>query len=101
MVCGHGSGGLGGKLVKLAGGDALVDACTHLLRHEHGVAVLDAETITQLLQTRRDLIEVHRFLPTVSLDDIHLAFLLKLCKKRMIKRSKLGFLVEEFHRTSV
>lgn len=69
---GHGGGGLGGELVELAGGDALVDAGADLLRDEHRVAVLLAEPVAELLEPRRDLVEVHRLRPPVPLHDVHL-----------------------------
>ena len=52
---GHGRGGLGCELVELAGGDALVDPRADLLRDEHGVAVVLAEAVAELLEARRDL----------------------------------------------
>ena len=55
---GHGSGGLGGELADLVGGDALVDASADLLCDEDGVAVLRAEAVAELLEPRGDLVEV-------------------------------------------
>jgi len=69
---GHGRGGLGGELIELAGGDALVDPRADLLRDEHGVAVVLAEAVAELLEARRDLVEVHRLLAAVPLDHVHL-----------------------------
>ena len=71
---GHGRGGLGCELVELAGGDALVDPQADLLRDEHGVAVVLAEAVAELLEARRDLVEVHRLLPPVPLHHVHVAF---------------------------
>jgi hypothetical protein len=68
---GHGRGGLGGELIELAGGDALVDPRADLLRDEHGVAVVLAEAVAELLEARRDLVEVHRLLPPVPLHHVH------------------------------
>jgi len=70
---GHGRGGLGCELVELAGGDALVDPRADLLRDEHGVAVVLAEAVAELLEARRDLVEVHRLLPPVPLHHVHFA----------------------------
>lgn len=72
VVSGHGSGGFGGQFIELASGDTLVDASTDLLRHKHGVTVIDTQTITQLLQPRCYLIEMHSLLLPVSLHHIHL-----------------------------
>lgn len=71
VICGHGGGGLGGELIELAGGDALIDAGTHLLGDEHRVAVLLAEPVAQLLKPRRDLIEVDGLGPSVPLHYVH------------------------------
>lgn len=79
VVGGHGGGGLGGELVELAGGDALVDAGADLLRDEDWVAVVAAEAIAQLLQPRRDLVEVHRLLTTVSLHHVHPSLSISIC----------------------
>lgn len=68
----HGRRGLGGELVELAGGDALVDPRADLLRDEHRVAVVLAEAVAELLEARRDLVEVHRLLAAVPLDHVHL-----------------------------
>ena len=72
MGRGHGGGSLGSELVELAGGDALVHTRAYLLRDEHRVAVLLAEAVAELLQPRRDLVEVHRLLPPVPLHHVHL-----------------------------
>lgn len=72
MVGGHGGGGLGGELIKLAGSDALVDAGADLLGDEDGVAVVQGEAVAQLLEAGGDLVEVDGFLPSVSLDHVHL-----------------------------
>jgi hypothetical protein len=68
----HGRRGLGGELVELAGGDALVDPRADLLRDEHRVAVVLAEAVAELLEARRDLVEVHCLLAAVPLDHVHL-----------------------------
>lgn len=71
--CGHGGGGLGGELVELGGGDAPVDAGADLLRDEDGVAVVLAEAVGELLEPRRDLVEVDGLLPPVALHHVHRA----------------------------
>ena len=53
MGGGQGGGGLGGELVELAGGDALVDAGADLLCDEDGVAVVLAEAVAELLEIGR------------------------------------------------
>jgi hypothetical protein len=68
----HGGGGLGGELVELAGGDALVNPRADLLRDEDGVAVLLAEPVAELLEPRRDLVEVHHLVAAVPLHHVHL-----------------------------
>ena len=70
---GHSSGGLGGELADLVGGDALVDASADLLCDEDGVAVLRAEAVAELLEPRGDLVEVDRLLPAVALHHVHRA----------------------------
>lgn len=72
MISRHGSSSLRSELIKLAGGDALVDTCAHLLSHKHRVTVVEAEAIAQLLETSSDLVKVHGFLASVSLYHIHL-----------------------------
>ena len=42
-----------------------------LTQTEHGVAVLLAEPIAELLEPHRDLVEVHRLRPPVPLHDVH------------------------------
>lgn len=68
----HGGGGLGGELIELAGGDALVDPGADLLRDEDGVAVLLAEPVAELLEPRGDLVEVHHLVAAVPLHHVHL-----------------------------
>lgn len=72
MIGGHGSGGFGGQFIKLAGGDALVNAGTDLLGHENRVTVVAAKAITKLLQTGGDLVKMHCLLTPISLHHIHL-----------------------------
>lgn len=72
MVRGHGGCGLRGELVELTGGDALVDAGAHLLGDKHRVTVLVAEPVAQLLEPRRDLVEVDGLVPAVALHHVHL-----------------------------
>lgn len=92
VVGGHCSGSFGGQFIELAGGDALVDAGAHLLRHEDRIAVVDAEPVTQLLEAGRDLVEVHGFLTPISLHHIHF----------LAKSTKLGeVLSEDFRRTGL
>jgi hypothetical protein len=67
----HGGGSLGCELVKLAGGDALVDPRADLLRDEDGVAVLLAEPVAELLEPRGDLVEVHHLVAAVPLHHVH------------------------------
>lgn len=76
MIGGHGGSSLGSELVELAAGDALVDASADLLGDEDGVAVVDAEAVAELLQARGDLVEVDGFLPSISLDHVHLSVVL-------------------------
>lgn len=68
---GHGGSSLRGELVELTGGDALIDAGADLLGDEDWVAVLLAEAVAELLKPRRDLVELHRFLPAVALYHVH------------------------------
>lgn len=74
MIGRHSSSGLSGELIELAGGDAFVDAKANLLCHEHGIAVIGVQAVAQLLQARRDLVEVDSLAPPVPLDDVHLEF---------------------------
>lgn len=72
MIGGHSSGGLGGQLVELSGGDAFVDTGADFLGDEDRVAVVNAEAIAKLLETRGDLVEVDSLLPPVTLHNVHL-----------------------------
>lgn len=71
MVGGHGGSSFGGQFVKLAGGDAFVNAGADFLSDQNGVAVIGAEAITKLLEARGYFVEVNRLLPPVPLYDIH------------------------------
>ena len=71
VVSGHGGGSFSGQFIKLACGDAFVDASTDFLGHQDWVTMLHAKSIAQLLQPRRDLVEMHRFLTPISLHYIH------------------------------
>ena len=73
MISGHSSGGLGGQLVELSGGDAFVDTGADFLGDEDRVAVVNAEAIAKLLKTRGDLVEVDSLLPSVTLHNVHLS----------------------------
>ena len=64
-------GGLGGEVVELERGDAVVHAEDHLLRHDHRVDVRRVEAVAQLLDARGDLVERHRLLAAISLNDQH------------------------------
>ena len=68
---GERSDGLGGELVELAGGDTHVYPDADLLRDEHGVTVLLAKPIAELLEPHRDLVEVHHLRSPVPLHDVH------------------------------
>lgn len=46
VVGGHGGGGFSGQLSKLSGGDALVDAGTHFLRHQNRITVIGVQPVT-------------------------------------------------------
>lgn len=71
VVSGHSGCRFSGQFIELASGDAFVDSGTDFLRHKHGVTVLSAEAVTQLLQPRRYFVKMNRFLPPVSLDHVH------------------------------
>ena len=68
----HGGDDLGDDFVELGGGDAPVDADAGLLRDERGVVVVLVEAVCKLLETRRDLVEMHHLQPHAALHRIHL-----------------------------
>lgn len=74
MVGGHGGSSFGGQFVKLAGGDAFVNAGADFLSDQNGVAVIGAEAITKLLEARGYFVEVNRLLPPVPLYHVHFFF---------------------------
>ena len=57
-------GRLGGEVVELRGGHAVVHAEHHLLRHDDRVDVRRLEAVAQLLDARDDLVEGHRLAPS-------------------------------------
>ncbi len=66
----HGGGHLGGEVVELGGGDAIVDAVDHL-HGDHGGIHHGVQSIAQLLHPGGDLVELHCLPAAVALDDVH------------------------------
>ena len=50
MVSSHGISSFSGQFIEFAGGDAIVDTDIDLLKDEDRVAMVDAKTITELLE---------------------------------------------------
>ncbi|MFS7969446.1 hypothetical protein Hanom_Chr09g00809271 [Helianthus anomalus] len=71
MISSHGSSGFSGKFIKLASGYTFVDTGTDLLGDKDRIAVFDAESVTQFLQSSSDFVEMHSFLTPISLHHIH------------------------------
>lgn len=71
MVCGHGGGCFGGQFVELTGSDAFVDAGADFLSDENGIAMNGAQAITEFLEASGYFVEVHRFLASVPLYNVH------------------------------
>lgn len=75
MLSGHGGRNLGCQIVQLQGGDARIKAIDDLECNCWRINIVHIKPIAELLDSRRNLVEVDGLLAAIPLLDIHTAAL--------------------------